>query len=206
MLFYNEDWIHFIMTRYNSGTEVTEQPLKDYIYSFKGTQVTDFVMNVNGTVSTAPSEVLETFADKYLATEENGVEVYFKNTFAKVAYNLICENKIDMYKVWIDALNETGINPWISIRINDCHGNTEKTDVRKNSFVDANPDLHLASYCNGTGYFDKCLDYSNEKVRNRMLKYIEEMLERYDVYGLELDMMRDFIFTKPGFEQENLHW
>ena len=40
MLFYNEDWIHFIMTRYNSGTEVTEQTLKDYIYSLKGTQIT----------------------------------------------------------------------------------------------------------------------------------------------------------------------
>ncbi len=202
MLFYNEDWIHFIMTRYNSGTEVTEQTLKDYIYSFKGTQVTDFAMNVNGTISTAQSEVFETFADKYLATEENGVEVDFKNTFAKVAYNLICEKKIDMYKIWIDALKETGINPWISIRVNDCHGNTEKTDVRKSSFVEANPDLHLASYRNGTGYFDKCLDYSNEKVRSRMLAYIEEMLDRYDVYGLELDMMRDFIFTKPGFEQE----
>ncbi len=32
-------------------------------------------MNINGTVSTAPSEVLETFADKFLATEENGIKV-----------------------------------------------------------------------------------------------------------------------------------
>ena len=202
MLFYNEDWVHFIMTRYNSGIEVTEQILKDYIYSLKGTQITDFAMNVNGTISTAPSEVFETFADKYLATEENGVEVDFKNTYAQVAYNLICEKKIDMYKIWIDALKEIGINPWISIRINDCHGNCEKTEIRKSSFVEANPDLHLAAYRNGTGYFDKCLDYSNEKVINRMLKYIEEMLNRYDVYGLELDMMRDFVLTKPGFEQD----
>lgn len=202
MLFYNEDWIHFIWTRYEAGIEITEEILKEYIYSFRGSQVTDFVMNVNGTVSTAPSEVLETFAQKYLSREENAHPVDYRNTFAANAYDLICNKKIDMYEVWITALKEIGIRPRISVRVNDCHGNMNATELRKSTYVDARCDHHIASHRSYSGYFDKCLDYTCPSVRNRMVSYIREMLERYDVYGLELDLMRDFIFTKPGFEEE----
>ena len=123
MLFYNEDWIQFVWVRYNAGIEVTEPVLKKYIYSLKDTQITDFVMNVNGTVSMSDSKVRETFADKFLATEDNGMPVDYKNTYAAEAYKIIRERKIDMYQVWIEALNEVGIRPWISFRMNDCHGN-----------------------------------------------------------------------------------
>ncbi len=202
MLFYNEDWIHFLWTRYNAKVEVTEQSLKEYIYSFKDTQVTDFLMNVNGTVSTAPSKVFETFADKYVAKSENGIPVDFTDTFAKTAYRLINEEHVDMYRIWIDTSKEIGINPWISIRVNDCHDNWEPTDFRKSSFVDSDSSHYISSHRKPTGYFDKCLDYSLERIRNRMLDYIAEMVERYDAYGIELDLMRDFIFTKPGYEAE----
>ena len=202
MLFYNEDWMHFLWTRYNAGIEVTEENLREYIYSFKGTQVTDFTMNVNGTISTAPSKVFETFADKYLAKEENGIPVDFTDTLAKWAYSLQ-ERNIDMYAVWTKTLKEIGINPWISVRFNDCHGNTEKTEFRKSSYVEAHPELHLAARRKGDGYFDRCFDYGKEEVRSRMLAYIEEMLSRYDVYGLELDMMRDLFIFSYGFEKKN---
>lgn len=203
MMFLNEDWVHFIWSRHSKGIDVTEDVLKEFIYSYKDTQVTDFMMNVNGTISTAPSQVFETFADKYLAKEEEGVAVDYTETYAKVAYDLICEQKIDMYEVWTKALKEIGINPWISIRVNDCHHNMYgKPDLVKSRYVEANPDAHIASYREKIGYFDKCLDYSLEKVRIRMLSYISEMLDRYDVYGLELDLMRDFIFTKPGYESD----
>lgn len=132
MLYYNEDWMHFLWTRHNAGIDITEEYLKEYIYSFKGTQVTDFLMNVNGTVSTAASRVLETFADKYLATEENGIPVDYKDTFAREAYDLIYEKKLDMFQIWIDAAREIGINPWLSFRTNDCHSNMlAKVSLRK---------------------------------------------------------------------------
>jgi len=47
MLFYNEDWIHFVQTRYRAGVPASKEALREYIYSLKGTQITDFVMNVN---------------------------------------------------------------------------------------------------------------------------------------------------------------
>lgn len=203
MLYYNEDWMHFLWTRHNAGIDITEEYLKEYIYSFKGTQVTDFLMNVNGTVSTAASRVLETFADKYLATEENGIPVDYKDTFAREAYDLIYEKKLDMYQIWIDAAREIGINPWLSFRINDCHSNMlAKVSLRKSSYVDKHPEQHIAAHRDRVGYFDKCLDYSLEAVRQRLLDYIDEMLGRYDVYGIELDMMRELFFVRFGCEHE----
>ncbi len=202
MLFYNEDWMHFIWTRYNAGIEITEENLKEYVYSFKGTQITDFIMNVNGSVSNADSKVFETFAQKYLVKEENGIKVDYTETFAKLAYDVIVNKKIDMYAVWADTCRETGINPWISIRMNDCHGNQAETEIRKTSFTEKNPQYHIAAYRKGNGYFDKCHDYSHAEIRNRMLSYIDEMLSRYDVYGLELDWTREIIMFSPGFEAQ----
>lgn len=200
MLFYNEDWIHYIWTRNNAGIEITKESLKEYIYSFKNSQITDFVMNINGTVSTADSKVFETFADKYMATKENGVAVDFKDTFASEVYKLIYEKKTDMYKVWIETLREIGINPWISVRMNDCHGNMEDLNVRKSSHVERYAKYHIAAHRERTGYFDKCFDYSHFEMRKKMLDYIDEQLDKYDVYGLELDFMRDTFFVRFGEE------
>ena len=201
MLFYNEDWMHFLWTRYRFGIDVNESSLKEYIYSFKGTQVTDFAMNVNGTTSTAESEVLETFSKRFLAKSENGVSVDYSDTFLKTAYELKTEKHIDMYQVWIDALNEVGINPWISIRMNDVHGNCSPADFRKSSYVDANSHLHITRHRTEYEYFDRCFDYEFPEVRNGMLCYISEMLEKYDVCGLELDFTREYILFRNGFEQ-----
>ena len=200
MLFFNEDWMHFLWTRYKAGIDVDEKVLREFIYQYKDTQITDFCMNVNGTISTAKSDILETYADKYIAKEENGIPVNFKNTYAQVAYQLICEKNIDMYAVWIKALKEIGINPWLSFRTNDCHDNCQQTGMRKSSFVDSRNDHYIASHRQLIGYFDKCFDYTSEHIMSRMTGYIDEMLSRYDVYGIELDFMRDLYFTRPGFE------
>lgn len=202
MLFYNEDWMHFIWTRYNANIDVSEEILKEYIYSFKGTQVTDFALNVNGTVSNAPSKILETFVDKYNVTEENGIKVNYKDSFARKAYEIFAEKNIDMYAVWIDALREIGVNPWISVRVNDCHANCEKTEIRKSSMVEKYSKYNVSAYRESIGYFDRCFDYSFDEVRKTVLSYIDEMLDRYEVNGLELDLTREMVLFKPGFEDK----
>lgn len=201
MLFFNEDWITFFIICHDQNKEITRETLRNYVYAFKGTQVTDFVMNLNGTVSTAESKVLETFVEKYLATEEQGIPVDFKDTFACNIYKLMREENVDIYREWIDVAKEIGVRPWISIRTNDCHGNMEgKPDVRKSSYVEANPQFHVAAHRERIGYFDKCMDYGHPEVRQRTLDYIDEMLDRYDVYGIELDVMREFLFFQYGSE------
>ena len=84
-IMFNEDWIHFLWTRFENNIDVTEDVLREFIYQYKDTQVTDFAINMNGTVSSYPSKTRESFCDKFLAREENGVAVNYSNTYAKKA-------------------------------------------------------------------------------------------------------------------------
>lgn len=198
-VFFNEDWIHFLWTRYTDNIEITPQVLKEFIYQYKDTAVTDFVMNVNGTVSTFPSKVLESFSDKYTAKTENGFPVNYSDTYAKSAYDLFVKENTDMYSIWIETLREIGISPWMSVRMNDCHNNLDDTSIRKSSQVDKHPEFWRTPY-RTPDYFGKCLNYALPKVRKMMLDYISEVLERYDVDGLELDFMREMTLFAPGYE------
>ena len=156
-VFINEDWCHYIWTRENQ--EVTEKDLKDFIYQYKNTSITDFLFNVNGTVSTSPSKVLETFVDKYLKKEEHKIAVDYTNTFAKRAYDIYVNKNLDMYGIWIATCKEIGINPWLSIRMNDIHLNMEKVEVRKSTMVEDFKNEWTSSHREVLGYFDKCLDF-----------------------------------------------
>ena len=41
------------------------------------------------------------------------------------------------------------------------------------------------------GYYKGCYNYAVPEVREKMLSYIREQVTRYDVYGLELDFVRE---------------
>ena len=49
---------------------------------------------------------------------------------------------------------------------------------------------------------DRGRDYLIPEVRQEVLDYIAEMLERYDLHGLELDFQRQFNCFPPGHEEE----
>ncbi len=200
---FNEDWIHFLWTRYTDGIEITETVLREFIYQYKDTAVTDFVMNVNGTVSTFPSQILESFCDKYLSKEENGFAVDYSDTYAKYAYKLFEKDQLDMYSIWLETLREIGISPWISVRMNDCHDCLENTSIRKSSQMEKHPEWWRTPY-RTPDYFGKCLNYALPEVRQMMLDYISEVLERYDVDGLELDFMREMTLFAPGHEDRTV--
>lgn len=200
MLFFNEDWMNFLRNQYVMDVDVSVDDIRNFIYLYKDTQITDFVLNVNGTLSMFPSKILESFADKYLATEENGIPVDYKDTFVKKAYEIFVEKNIDLPAVMFETLREIGIKPWVSIRWNDVHGNCEKTHVLKSSMVEKFPQYRVSAHREPRGYYDKTFDFSHAEVRTAMLGYIDEVLDRYDVDGLELDMMREAFFVQFGQE------
>jgi len=201
-LMFNEDWIHFIWTRYENNINITEEVLKKFIYQYKDTQVTDFVMNVNGSVSTYPSKTRQSYCDKYMATKECGIDVNYKDTFAKKAYEVFVEKGLDMYKIWIDTAKNIGIKPWISIRMNDCHGNGKDPELRQSEYIISHPEQWRIRHRVADEYHDRCLDFEVEEVRENLLSYIEETLERYRPYGLELDFSRETYMFVPGREQK----
>ena len=199
-VFNNEDWVHYLWSR--EGRDISEKDLKDFIYQYKDTTITDFLFNVNGTVSSSPSKILETWIEKYNAKEENGIPVDYTNTYAALAYDLRVRKGLDMYAIWIETCKEIGINPWLSIRMNDVHINIEQTEIRKSSQVEKYGEYWISAHRKIRGWFGKALDYTKQFTRERILSYIVEQVEQYDVYGVELDFTREPFCFPCGKEEE----
>ncbi len=199
-VFFNEDNNHFFQMLYANNIEATEQIAKEYIYTFKDTDVTDLVINVNATVSTFDSKVMESFCDKYSKTEEEGKPVCFKNSYLKAAYDSCKVYKYDIIETWIDTLREIEISPWISVRMNDAHCLLEEPNPVKSEYFEKHPEHWRVTEKKADGYFDKCLNYLMHEVRQYFLIYISDVLDKYDIDGLELDFSREIFCFPIGME------
>lgn len=201
-VFFNEDASHFWNTRHAAGIDVTEQVLREFIFQYKGTDITDFVLNINAAVSSSESNVMQSISDKYLMKEENGHAVDYTDTWAKPLYELR-EQGIDPYAVWIETIRSCGMNPWISIRMNDIHYAIEcETHLVKATSCEQHPEWWICQGRDAVGYFDKCLNYLLDDVQDYMLRYIKEQLSRYDVHGIELDFSREPFCFPEGYESQ----
>ena len=83
--------------------------------------------------------------------------------------------------------------------MNDVHHTEHLDHYMHNSFWKSHP-----QYWRVPGsvhaYGDRSLDYGIEAVRDHNLAFIAELLNRYDLDGLELDWMRFVFHFKPGHE------
>lgn len=198
----NDDFAHFISSRHRYGIEVNKKVIEDYIDQYKGTQITEFCININASLSYTPSKIIETAFDKFLQKEADGVPVDFSETDLALAYDIYVNKGLDMHKIMFDRLRHIEIEPWLSVRMNDLHGFRDITDRRTTNFrshADKN-DLCRTTHRPHHDYFDKCFDYMQPEIRNRILSYIEEQLNNYDVDGIELDFMREALCFKIGEE------
>ena len=198
----NLDCDVFYHSRKNMADSVDEAYVRKYIDQYKDTSVSDIVFNVGGLLSSTPSTVRSTYADRALAAEQLAREKGEAFTWgcAPVVKRLNALG-LDVYRIWIDRCRENGITPWISFRMNDCH----------NLFIEDDPLVppevaeHFADYSvvrhhRQIGWFDRCQDYALEAVRKRHLDYIGEQLFRYEPDGIELDFQRELNCFRPGFE------
>ncbi len=182
----------------------------NFAKGYAGSHVTDFMMCVCNMISTVPTDLPSwtDLIDKYYQTTENGVAVDYSNeSHALGAYKHFKEKGIDYFDIWCKTFPTVGINPWISIRMNDIHGNTYETSPLLSDFYHENPQYRRVTHSNNAGTysgFNKALDFYHEEVRERMLDYINDMLSRYDCYGLELDYQREIRLWHHGYEYQGL--
>lgn len=201
----NEDCCHFLDSRSNIIEDVDINYLNDFIDQYAKTNVTDFLMNISSTLSYVPSDVFQFAGDKYFVKEEMGQPVdYTKDPFTKAVHNIWYEKKIDMYQVWINRCRQNEINPWISFRMNNAEFLYDKQPHAHLSdyYYEHYEDQARVQYRKGIASTDLCRDYGNEELREYMLAYINEMVNRYDVYGIELDFLREHSCFKFGSEYE----
>ncbi len=156
---------------------------------YKNAGVSDLLYNVNFVV---PTDSWMEYQDFYVRSLTTGEPLHETTEKLGKLYNTVYnEMKTDPYRIWIDLCYENGIHPWISFRMNDVH-------FASNGYGDS--DFFLLAkekgWCIGRengrdpGY-KWCLDYSVPEVRDHFSAYIDELLGQYDVYGIELDWMRN---------------
>lgn len=128
---FNEDSTHYLLTLWKNREKeaITNESLAEYVNQYKGTAVTDFFICINHAVSAAPSKTKSCYQDRALVKEERGEKVNYIDTWIGMAHEIWTEKGLDMFGIWIDALKEIGINPWLSFRMNDCHVLFEKASA-----------------------------------------------------------------------------
>ena len=169
---------------------ITEDMLYPFVDVYRLTGATDILINVYCMFSGVKSEFLPDYREIMAGRENWGDRAFFYRTWEGL-YNVQENHGIDVYGTWIDRCRQVGLNPWISIRMNDCHGSSNRKSLSKK-------DLFEKALAEGWvlgedyGYYKTCYDYSVKEVRDRMLGYIRELVTKYDPYGLELDFLREY--------------
>ena len=165
-----------------------DESLDQYVLQYADSGVTDLLFNIFCQSSDVPTEVFTFRGDLYGMTEQNGNPVDYGNYVGLNAfYN---EHDIDIFAKWIKKCTEVGIRPWLTFRMNDCHDPDEVTSQLRG-------DIFYTAEKNGWtigeeyGYYRHCFNYAVPEIRKLMLDYTREQLLHYDVYGLELDFMRE---------------
>lgn len=192
------DWPHLYVDPASPAT--AEATMDDYFSNIFDTNVTDIVLCLFEQSSLVPTESDITWRyDKIHWTEEGGYPVNYDQfdvfgwgyTFNEY-YDLYTKENTDIYAMAYEKIREAGIRPWLSFRMNDRHEETANTSYLRSAF---HYEAKENGYMLGEDYKDYeysiCLDYSEERVRQVMLGYLREMILRYDVFGVQLDFIRE---------------
>lgn len=177
--------------------DISPAMLYPYVDAHKLTATTDFLVCTFCQFSASASDVFADYADLVSAgrNDTSAKDTLAKadawSALAKIQRTLRENYGTDVYATIFDRCRQVGINPWISFRMNDCHNSAVKTPICEKDFF-AKAVRNGWTVGEDYGYFKTCLDYEVDEVRETFLNYIEEQLQRYDVYGVELDFMREY--------------
>lgn len=206
-IIYNQDANSLLWRVGKDGCTLTVEELDNYASQFKGSHMTDIMLCVCNSISTFPSKTRTSILDKYHQKIENGREVdYSDEECCKAAHHIYEVLGVDHIEIEIRTFREIGINPWISFRINDFHDFNLDVSPGLSDFFHAHPECRRVKYHpeflvnNG----DRNMDYGQKIVRDDMLAFINEALDRYDPHGIELDYTREIEVFANGNEYDGM--
>ena len=93
-------------------------------------------------------------------------------------FETLHEKGLDQLQLLVDRCHKNGMEFFVCLRMNDRHGS-----ARHAKFYLDHPEWRLEKFPGG-------LDYKYEGVRQPVLDFIAEVLERHDLDGIELDYQR----------------
>ena len=202
-VFLNVDDTHFYQSRGRLGIDIGEREIREMVSKYRGTDVTDLVLCAGGRLGDVPfpGGKMEALADKYEVTREIGRDVSYTNIPFVRAVHAVWRKGLDPFAIWIDEARRAGMRPWLSLRVNDCHGSTEETSPLHPQFYYDHSEYRRVTHRPRLGWFDIGYDFAHAEVRERMLDYLVRLMDRYDVEGLEIDWLREAFCFVPGRER-----
>lgn len=192
----NEDDSHFFISR--PAEQMTLEGLQAWVDQYAGTKVSHLFLCPNAMKASYRSEVWDAIWDidgQTIPEGDDGAQRWVDNA------RLLHERGLDPYAVWIARCREKGISPWLSMRMNDVHNVDDPKNYIHNHFWVDHPNYWRVPGSSGA-WVDRAFDYGIPEVREHHIKFVRELLERYDPDGLELDWMRFGWHFKPGEEKE----
>ena len=208
-IFFNEDPNHFVITRKMAGYEkITMEDARNFILQYKDTQITDFFVCLGASGAWYDSNNNDNIIQNYKRWVEEGKTSDDETNFVVSSVRLVKDfyetYGTSVQAVFVDTLREIGINPWVSVRMNDIHEAGEKESILHSDFFRRHRDLNRVSHREPAGYYDYALDYMFAEVREHYLGVLKDALEHFDAYGLELDFMREIYSIGIGREYEGV--
>lgn len=198
--FWREVW-------YNEAKPVTEKSAQAYVDQFLKGPVTHFFINPNCMTTLIDSK---TYARQWEQHERKGCKCK-AGEMLRVAKEAFLSG-VDAYAIWIRRCREKGVSPWLTFRMNDVHNvNHPEKRCIVDEYWDNHPELRRCGRDFKVVYDNEAwerftFDYAQKPVRERMLRFIAEMLERYDTDGIELDWMRWPQHLADGKEREGARY
>ena len=186
--------------------------------------VDTFLVNANASKAWYPSKVIPTILDGYTrgdreffrghaicagATEPAAVEQYLDGAVIFLnRYLDLVDAGVDWLAEAAKACRRRGVSPWVSIRMNDMHGQKNFTGSYFNAPLLRRKEMRLQhSAYSPTMWipdYREGLNYARPEVRAFMLAQIKEVVEDYDYEGLELDWWRNPLCCEPNATPETV--
>jgi hypothetical protein len=131
------------------------------------------------------------------ASRHNTEVGHLSNTWeSTVIYDLIEEGS-DPLRVMTEYCRDNGLEMFWSLRMNDTHDASRPERFEENPFKTQNRNCLIGTEENRPRYGGwSAVDYGCEKVREMVLRFVEEVCRNYDVDGIELDFFRHPVFFK----------
>jgi hypothetical protein len=203
-LIHNEDSSNFFVRYGPEG--MTRESLQSFVDAYAGTQVSYLFFNPCSQRTVYRSKVWDCYADIDVNDLPEGTRDAARRWIENL--RLLDERKLDPLAIWIDRCREKEISPWVTVRMNDLHTVHELDSPYNNEFWRVHPEYWRVPSSVDDEHFtaDRCaeraLDFAIPEVREYTMLLLRELLERYDVDGIELDWMRFWAHFAPGREAE----
>ncbi len=193
------NWMHVLS---GESREACIRGITEYFSLFEGS-VTDVLLGMFEQTAAVPSKAVMWRGDKFLQKIENGREVSYPNL--EPLYKAFAEYKVDAVQIFIEQMKRLGIRPWLTFRMNDGHFfDSETSFLHSDMFYEEKAAGHNV----GVRYLgnQNLFNFRYERYKTALLGYIKELLDRYDVFGIELDFMRnivcfDYIENPDGIQE-----